>query len=459
MWGKAAFFKHLKNELPSWIEKGWVSAADSEALLGHYETGKERVSMVSAAFGVLGVMLLLSGIITFFAANWSEMTKLAKLVLLFGGMLGAYGLAIKPFSHEKYPRMWASMLLLAVGMFGANIMLLAQIYHIDSHYPNGVLLWALGALLLAWLVPAQAVMVMSLVLGLLWTSMEIFGFNNYHFTFLLFLAVALPRIALQGWRCAMHVAAVALLGWTLFVYIESWDYSNPNARLLVTELMFVAYLALFVLGLLMAQWARVRAWGQLVQRYAVLASLGFFYLLTSPYIHSGQNAWWRAQVDREAFDTRSVVFVLIALAVLVALAVWHHVLTRHTVRAKFLDWARWLIAACVALLVGTLVIGGGAGGAVAMAFNLFYFAGLVWLVAAGVHMNDRVLVNLAFVFFAITLVTRYFDTFWTLMNRSFFFMAGGVLLLVIGYLLENQRRNFTGRIQQQKAAAATGSEA
>ena len=34
--------------------------------------------------------------------------------------------------------------------FGAGIWLVAQIYHIDEHFPNGFLIWGLGALALAW---------------------------------------------------------------------------------------------------------------------------------------------------------------------------------------------------------------------------------------------------------------------------------------------------------------------
>ena len=34
--------------------------------------------------------------------------------------------------------------------FGAGIWLIAQVYHIDEHYPNGFLLWGLGALAMAW---------------------------------------------------------------------------------------------------------------------------------------------------------------------------------------------------------------------------------------------------------------------------------------------------------------------
>ncbi len=70
----------------------------------------------------------------------------------------------------------------------------------------------------------------------------------------------------------------------------------------------------------------------------------------------------------------------------------------------------------------------------------------MWLVYVGLHLNDRFLVNLAFVFFALAVLARYFDTFWTLMNRSFFFMAGGLLLLIGGYALERGRRKLTGQI-------------
>ena len=81
-----------------------------------------------------------------------------------------------------------------------------------------------------------------------------------------------------------------------------------------------------------------------------------------------------------------------------------------------------------------------------MLFNLLFFAGLAWLVYTGLHLNDRFLVNLAFVFFALVVLARYFDTFWTLMNRSFFFMAGGLLLMIGGYALERGRRKLTGQI-------------
>jgi len=96
-----------------------------------------------------------------------------------------------------------------------------------------------------------------------------------------------------------------------------------------------------------------------------------------------------------------------------------------------------------------MVLGGQHGGWMAIALNLLFFTGMVWLLFAGAHTQNRSLINLAFIFFALALVTRYFDTFWSLLNRSFFFMVGGVILIVGGYLLEKQRRKLTARVAEE----------
>lgn len=70
------------------------------------------------------------------------------------------------------------------------------------------------------------------------------------------------------------------------------------------------------------------------------------------------------------------------------------------------------------------------------------------------HADDRFLVNLAFVFFGVVLLTRYFDTFWTLLNRSFFFMIGGLALIAGGYFRERKRRQITADILARRAGDA-----
>jgi uncharacterized membrane protein len=106
----------------------------------------------------------------------------------------------------------------------------------------------------------------------------------------------------------------------------------------------------------------------------------------------------------------------------------------------------WLVGAGALLVIGNLFIDARFAGLMAIAFNLLYFATMVWLMVAGLALGNRYVLNCAFVFFAAGLLSRYFDTFWTLLDRSYFFMTGGAALIVGGYFLEQQRRRLSARI-------------
>jgi len=90
----------------------------------------------------------------------------------------------------------------------------------------------------------------------------------------------------------------------------------------------------------------------------------------------------------------------------------------------------------------------------AVLFNLLYFACLLWLIFFGMRTAHSQLVNLGFFFFALTLLSRYFDTFWTLLDRSLFFMAGGALLVGLGIVLEKKRRSIVADIRLEQGGAS-----
>jgi uncharacterized membrane protein len=72
--------------------------------------------------------------------------------------------------------------------------------------------------------------------------------------------------------------------------------------------------------------------------------------------------------------------------------------------------------------------------------NVALVAGLIGLIVQGYRRDDRFLVNLGFVFFALTLMRLYADTFWLLFDRALFFLVGGVLVIGLGWALERRRR-------------------
>jgi uncharacterized membrane protein len=438
------FLQRLKQEIPDWVELGWVQPDHQRAILDHvakHASGGTRY--LTMAFALMGVLLLGTGVITFFAANWRELSKLAKLIILFGAMWLAYGGSHYFRGHA--PKLAEALVLLGVILFGANIHLIAQIYHIDAHYPNGVLMWAVGALLAAYLLDSQPAMVAALLLGLLWSGMENWNFDQrIHWPFFVLWGACALWIFKQHWRVAWHAALAVLIFWCANTFFGGFGHSNQALH--AAQFFFLSFVALFVVGLLFATFDRLRGFAGITERYAAAGALLTFFSLTFPDVHTTRS--WRSAEEVSAIQTAVpaawLIATIVAAVVLLALAFWHR--TRSTTRPRFFDWGVGVIVLAIALILFNLIGKAQFGGNIALLFNLLFFAGLVWLVYAGIHLNDRFLVNLAFVFFAFVVLARYFDTFWTLMDRSFFFMAGGLLLMVGGYALERGRRKVTGQI-------------
>ncbi len=427
------------------MEKGWVNSGADQAILEHVGSQVGGKSYLSYVFGILGVLLLGSGVITFFAANWAVIPKIVKLGLLFGGMWLVFAIAGYLLRNDRAPHLGQAVTLLGVILFGANIMLIAQIYHIDSHYPNGVLLWSLGGLVTAWLLYSQPALIAAIALAVLWTGMESFGFQRgMHGWFIPLWLAFLPLIYRMRWKPALHVSLIGLLLWSFF------SLENLRHPLFVVQVYFLAYLALFLVGLVMATYERLSDFAVPVQRYALLATLVSFYALTFPCLQLG-HLYPHGKIMRPEIAGGWLATTLILLGLVTVLALWHRQRYGPHKRPLWLLWGQALVIAGIAMIMANLFIGPSNGNLMAVGFNLLMFAGLVWLILAGSHLGDRFFINIACVFFGLTLMSRYFDTFWTLLNRSYFFMAGGILLIVGGFLLERQRRKFMGQIKFRSA--------
>jgi len=448
------FHARLAKSLPDWVARGWIQSDQQQVILDYVASQHRATPWLTYAFSILGVLLLGSGVITYFAANWGDMPKLMKLLILFGSMWLAYGAAWHALRDEHAPLLGQALLLFGTIMFGANIMLIAQIYHIDSHFPNGILLWSVGALVGAYLIRSQPMLAAAIVLGWLWTTLEIDAFwyrHGIHWPFLLLWLAFLPLIYRHRFRASLHLALIALLIWSVYNFTAYGGFWRNTSRLYLIQDYFLIYLSVFLLGMIFATYERLAFFATTLQRYGVFALMVSAYALTSPYLQTSKSLFWHYRTSlRASAETGFLVSTFIALALVVALSLWHRLRSSGSTRPAYLKWGEWLIGAITLLILVNLFVGGGHGSAMAIAFNLLYFTGLVWLIFAGMNTEDRFFINIGFVFFGITLLSRYFDTFWTLLNRSYFFMLGGVVLIAGGYILERKRRQLTHALASRR---------
>ena len=197
------YVRQLRRDLEDWISKGLVPATSRDAILASVGAGaRTRLDLI---FAVFGVILVGAGAMSFVAANWQDMGKLTRLVVLFGSMWAAYAIAIY-FLGRARDVVGQAFVLLGVLMFGANIMLVAQTYNINAHFPDGTMLWCLGALAAAALTPSRAALAATLVLACVWTWQEFQYFDVVlHIPFLFVWAACAALAFVFAWRPGVHL--------------------------------------------------------------------------------------------------------------------------------------------------------------------------------------------------------------------------------------------------------------
>jgi len=65
------YIQRLTRDLPQWVERGWVQRGAEQNILAYVESQHSSNERMIIALTLMGVLLLGSGVITFFAAHWA----------------------------------------------------------------------------------------------------------------------------------------------------------------------------------------------------------------------------------------------------------------------------------------------------------------------------------------------------------------------------------------------------
>jgi uncharacterized membrane protein len=205
--------KRIEQDLPRWRESGWVTAEGEKAIAAEVAQSGWQISL-APALAILGAVLFGFAVMSFVAANWQEMPKLLRIVLLLGGLLVSY-LAAGALFQRGLDAFAHAAILIGVAIFGASIMLISQMYHMEGHPPDAVLLWAAGALLAGLLLRSKPALALAMLLVGLWAGWETSMNEKVFWPFLIGWAAVTAAIVREHWRPGLHLAAVVLALWTI----------------------------------------------------------------------------------------------------------------------------------------------------------------------------------------------------------------------------------------------------
>lgn len=429
MWQRAYLYR-LKRDIDLWIERGWVTPANAEAILKQAEE-KPSARRMPAILAILGAVLIGFAVMSFVAANWNEISKLAKLVMIFAALWLSWGAAFI-LERRAHPAFTQAAVLIGLGIFGGGIMLIAQIYHIVTDDPGGVLAWCIASLAAAWLLPSRPALALGILLMLVWTSFTLgISEKTPHWAFWIPWIAAFALSLRLSWLPGFHLALLAA-----FVWQAIWAVSIAE-----TFLMDPAWLLLFYVFEALAIWlaamlfsARSPRFASTAEAYAIFLTFALFWI-------------WQISPDRGVGEAAALfwpflIAILAAVAVLAVLAVTRGILAMRDALA--------IAAIALASLVYPAV-DSAAPALVPWVYAALFLALSAWLVSYGTAHDFRFAVNFGFVAFGAEVLWLYFETMGTLLDTAIFFALGGILLIAGSVVMERMRRRLVAQVEGDAA--------
>jgi hypothetical protein len=221
----------LLAEMEVWRADGLVSQEQAGRILELYETPADTAQRKRslAIFTLMSVAALLVGLATLLLIgyNWEAMPAAAKLAVIFGVILGTYALGFWLRYRSGAKVLSEVVFFLGAIFYGCGIWLIAQVFHIQSHYPDGLWYWALGVMPLALCL--DTLLLHALLVGLLatWVGTEILAFDSMFRPFwhgwwfnVPGACYTLPLLALPGLLWAYRKGSAATVG--LYVPLVAW---------------------------------------------------------------------------------------------------------------------------------------------------------------------------------------------------------------------------------------------
>lgn len=274
MWG---YRRRVLSDVARWKNSGWISASAHQQILADIE-GQSGSIHLANVLATLASVLLGFAAISFVAAHWNEIGRLWRLALLFGLIWLGYGAA--GFFQARNQRGFAdAAILFAVAMFGASIMLISQMFHIDGNPPDGILLWGAGALLAGLLLRSNAALALAMVLAVIWGWVETQHRHSVYWPFLAAWGVIAAAFAWQRWTPGLHLSGLALSLFIIFSAVLLDVDGSYNFHVVTAIGLAAAVLGIVGERLQPASPARLSAlWHALVEHGAPTAFAGLLAL-------------------------------------------------------------------------------------------------------------------------------------------------------------------------------------
>jgi uncharacterized membrane protein len=147
------FRRTLRQEANCWRSEGLIDSDFHAKLADRYQfdnlDAEASGTFITAIIGLGGVLIGL-GILSFVALNWQYLDKPYRIVALLGSLLAVNTGGFYLWQKSQTRRLGQGLLVLGAMIFGADLALLAQLFHVSGDTFILFMGWAIGVLLMAY---------------------------------------------------------------------------------------------------------------------------------------------------------------------------------------------------------------------------------------------------------------------------------------------------------------------
>ncbi len=343
----------------------------------------------------LWVMLLI-------AANWDSISDMMKTTIMIGVTMTTYFMGYWwSYKDTDYPKTGQALMLLGSMFYGASIFLLGQIYNLGWSFSEALLVWALGIIPLAY---------------------------------------------------ATEFVTIFLLGITLiysYTFFQIIDNFGTSGFVIANIFLALGYLSLAIVRFHKSE--SYKAFGKILSWTGGASMLGWLFAYT--FIDFWKYGWESWYSSRDITPTMWILFLLVGIAFVV--------LCIDIFRKKYIDKA-WDIPFLLGLLPIILIFFYTLNESISwgnsyynsynspmnivditrwILMNLLYLSIIVLMIWSWVRWENRSIVNIAMIFFAIYLFGKYLAfVFDSKMDGAYVFIWWGLACIVTTVLVEKIRR-------------------
>ncbi|NHN30026.1 DUF2157 domain-containing protein [Paenibacillus agricola] len=392
--------KWVEKEGLLWVEKNIVTREQYTQILDLYNDKKHAIGVLP----LLGSILVGLGILSFVAANWQEIPQMARLLMIIVLMVACYG-GGELFRKSGNDRLGLAMTTLGLISFGGGIVLIAQMFHLVSYDIMSFIVWGSVGTLLTYLYRSKFLYLISLLIftcAQWYSTIEHDGFSYVGF---IIMAVGLGY---YGWK-NQHM----LLAWFFSLSIVLQSLILVLDREWKFLWIFIPLMALYAVG----DWIKDRSSGFALQSVPLAAAFLFAIVMVLMFDDFTDG-------DRYELLAEPLYFIFSMLVILAAslFGKW----TNGRISSGF----EWVLLVPVIYLQSSI--------AVMYLVILFFFS--FYVLWSGYMEQWRFKINFGTLLFIVTTMVAYGKLTWAFMDKSLFFILGGLILLGLSWFLNHRKK-------------------